>query len=131
MENTWPGKPRNVRRPKRRSNMLRDTTPTAITLDGQPADDRRVAAVYRCRLQLDQLAATDDPYIKFCEQCKQKVFRVVDFDGFEKAIASKGCIWTAIDADGREVGAQRMFIVGAAENTYLAATAESATNDVP
>lgn len=111
--------------------MLRDTTPTAITLNGKAADDGRVAAVCRCRLQLDQLAATDDPDIKFCEQCKQKVFRVVDYDGFEKAVASKGCIWASIDADGREVGNQRMFIVGAVENTYLAATAESATNDVP
>ena len=84
----WLGALGNARRPERRSNMLRDTTPTAITLNGQAADDRRVAAVHRCRLQLDQLTATDDPDIKFCEQCKQKVFKVVDFGGFEKAIAS-------------------------------------------
>ena len=111
--------------------MLRDTTPTAITLDGQPADDRRVAAVYRCRLQLDQLTATDDPDIKFCEQCKQKVFKVIDFDGFEKAVASKGCIWAAVDADGPAIDAPRMLIVGATDDTYRSATTKLPRDDVP
>ena len=71
----------------------RDTVPTVISLDGQPADDRRVAAVYRCKLQLADLTETGDPDIKFCDHCQQKVFKVVDFDGFEKAVAAKGCIW--------------------------------------
>lgn len=95
--------------------MLRDTTPTAITFDGQAADDRRVAAVYRCRLQLDQLTATGDPDIKFCEQCKQKVFKVIDFDGFEKAVAAKGCVW-GLRASGGTAPA-RCF-VGSAESIY-------------
>ena len=66
--------------------MLRDTTLTAITINGQPADGNRVAAVYRCKLQFDQLRDTDSPDVKFCEQCKQKVFRVTDFDGFERLL---------------------------------------------
>lgn len=82
--------------------MLRDTTPTAIALDGQPADGSRVAAVYRCRVALEDLYATDHPDIKFCEQCKQKVFKVVDFDGFEKAVAAKGCVWGPNDIKGDE-----------------------------
>ena len=92
--------------------MLRDTKPTSITLDGQPADDRRVAAVYRCRLQLDQLAATDDPDIKFC---KQKVFKVIDSDGFEKAVAAKGCVW-GLGASGDTAPAS--CFVGSAESIY-------------
>lgn len=106
----WLGALGNARRPERRSNMLRDTTPTAITLNGQAADDRRVAAVYRCRLQLDQLTATGDPDIKFCAQCKQKVFKVIDFDGFEKAVAAKGCTPGGTAPD-------RCF-VGSAESIY-------------
>ena len=75
----------------------RDTVPTAISLNGQPAGDRRIAAVYRCKLQLADLAETGDPDIKFCDRCQQKVFKVVDFDGFDKAVASKGCVWGATD----------------------------------
>ena len=111
----WLGALGNARRPERRSNMLRDTTPTAITLNGQAADDRRVAAVYRCRLQLDQLTATDDPDIKFCEQCKQKVFKVIDFDGLEKAVAAKGCVW-GLGAPGG--AAPDRYFVGSAESIY-------------
>lgn len=111
----WLGALGNACRPEKRSSMLRDTTPTAITLDGQAADDRRVAAVYRCRLQLDQLTATSDPDIKFCGQCKQKVFKVIDFDGFENAVAAKGCVW-ALRASGGAAPA-RCF-VGSAESIY-------------
>ena len=75
----------------------RDTVPTVISLNGQDAGDKRVAAVYRCELRLDDLAETDDPDIRFCDRCQQKVFKVVDFDGFEKAVASKGCVWGPVD----------------------------------
>ena len=92
---------------------LRDTTPTAITVDGQAADDRRVAAVYRCRLQLDQLTSTDDLDIKFCEQCKQMVFKVIDFDGLEKAVAAKGCVW-GLGASGGTTPDR--YFVGSAES---------------
>ena len=102
--------------------MLRDTTPTAITLDGQPADDRRVAAVYRCRLQLDQLTATDDPDIKFCEQWKHKVFKVIDFGGFEKAIASNGCIWAPTNLYATGSNAGRMVVAGVADYRDTAAS---------
>ncbi len=77
--------------------MLRDTTPTAIVLNGQAADDKRVAVVYRCRLKPEQLSETDHPDIKFCDQCQQKVVKITDFDGFEKAVASKGCVWGPVN----------------------------------
>lgn len=77
--------------------MLRDTSPTAIVLNGQAADDKRVAVIYRCRLKPEQLTETDHPDIKFCDQCQQKVFKITDFDGFEKAVASKGCVWGPVN----------------------------------
>lgn len=77
--------------------MPRDTTPTEIVLSGQPAANGQVAAVYRCRQQLDKLVATDHPEIKFCGGCQQRVFKVIDFDGFDRAIASKGCVWGPVD----------------------------------
>lgn len=78
--------------------MLRDTSPTAIVLNGQAADDKRVAVIYRCRLKPEQLTETDHPDIKFCDQCQQKVFKITDFDGFEKAVASKGCVWGPVNS---------------------------------
>lgn len=96
--------------------MLRDTKPTSISLDGQAADDKRVAAVYRCRLAVADLQETDHPDIKFCEQCKQKVFKVVDFDGFEKAVASKGCVWGP--AQFQPVGSADMFLGGPLLDSY-------------
>ena len=77
--------------------MLRDTSPTAIVLNGQTADDKRVAVIYQCRLRPEQLTETDHPDIKFCDQCQQKVFKITDFDGFEKAVASKGCVWGPVN----------------------------------
>lgn len=70
-----------------------DTKPTPIHINGQPESDKRVVAVYRCRLKIDELGATDHPDVKFCDYCQQKVFKVDDFDGIQKAIASKGCVW--------------------------------------
>ena len=78
--------------------MLRDSQPTVISLDGQPAGDGQVTAVYRCKLQLADLAETDDPDIRFCDRCQQKVFKVIDFGGFERVVASKGCVWGPVDA---------------------------------
>ena len=76
---------------------MRDATPTEVQLNGQPADDKRIAAVYRCRLTLERLKDTDHPDVKYCDQCQQRVFKVTDFDGFEKAVASKGCVWGPVD----------------------------------
>jgi hypothetical protein len=98
--------------------MSRDITLTAIMINGQAANDGRVAAVYRCRLQLDELKATDHADIKFCEQCKQKVFRVVDFEGFEKAVAAKGCVWGPVDIRAPEGLAKERLFVGGAGFTY-------------
>jgi hypothetical protein len=72
--------------------MLRDTTPTEVQLNGQSADDKGIAAVYRCKLTLEQLKDTDHPDVKYCDQCRQNVFKGVDFDSFEKAAASRGCV---------------------------------------
>lgn len=99
--------------------MLRDTTPTAIVLNGQAADDTRVAAVYRCRLQPEQLKTTDHPDIKFCDQCKQKVFKITDFDGFEKAVASKGCVWGPVSIRG-DAPAEPMYFGMAEISNYSA-----------
>ena len=89
------------------------TTPTAITINDQPADGKRVAAVYRCKLALDDLKNTDHPDVKFCDRCQQKVFRVIDFDGFEKAVASKGCVWGPLDLRNPADADRRHCFLGA------------------
>ena len=108
--------------------MLRDDTPTKIALNGQPADDTRVAAVYRCMLQFDQLKNTDHPDIKFCEQCKQNVFKVNDFDGFEAAVAARGCVWGPVKISGpREQGTTMFF--GAVVVDYYEASSSLTWDD--
>ncbi|ABM96767.1 hypothetical protein [Methylibium petroleiphilum] len=104
--------------------MLRDTSPTAIALNGQAADDKRVAVIYRCRLKPEQLAETDHPDIKFCDQCQQKVFKITDFDGFEKAVASKGCIWGPVNIRSPADKAKEMrFLGGPGLTDYFADSA--------
>ena len=66
-------------------------------------------------MELEKLTATDDPDIKYCKQCKQKVFKVIDFDGFEKAVAAKGCVW-GLGAPGGTAPAR--YFVGSAESIY-------------
>ncbi|WP_295641514.1 hypothetical protein [uncultured Methylibium sp.] len=99
--------------------MLQDTVPTIVSLNGQPADDRRITAVYRCKLRLDELGDTEDPDVKLCSQCQQKVFKVIDFDGFEKAVASKGCVWGPADIRPlTESSAEGLFLGGPCMTYY-------------
>lgn len=77
--------------------MLRDTESTVVFLNSQPADEKRVAAVYRCKVQFEQLSETGHADIRFCDKCQQRVFKVTDFDGFAQAVAAKGCVWGPIN----------------------------------
>ncbi len=103
---------------------LRDDKPTRIELNGQPVDGERVAAVYRCRLAFEELADTDHPDIKHCSRCKQNVVRVIDFDDFERAIASKGCVWVPNDRLSR-MRSDRRYTVGAVVTDYYASSSLS------
>ena len=71
---------------------IQDTVLTATHLNGQAADSKRMPAVYRCRLQIDQLKYIDHPDIKLCKQRARKVFKVTDFDRIERAVAARGCM---------------------------------------
>ena len=102
---------------------VRDEEPTAISLNGQPADDQRIAAVYRCRLQLDQLQDTDHPEIKHCGVCRRSVVKVEDFDGFERAVAMKGCVWGPINVRSSAVEPKDSFLGGAHLMDYAPAGA--------
>lgn len=94
--------------------MNRDDTPTSIRIAGTPVDDDRVAAVYRCHRQLVELQDTDNLDVKYCDTCRQKVFRVQDFDGLERAIASRGCVWGPIDMAFPKKDSERCFLGGPA-----------------
>jgi hypothetical protein len=71
---------------------MQDTNPTKFTLPS-PQDDARVVSVYQRRVPFDALRTTADPEVKFCDQCAQRVYRVRDFDGFARAVASRLCVW--------------------------------------
>jgi hypothetical protein len=89
--------------------VLTDPEPTAIALNGTPTSGRQVAAVYRCRAKPENLRETDHPDVKFCDACRQKIFKVMDFDGFERAVASRGCVWGPNDIGPNLPEEQRLF----------------------
>ena len=98
--------------------MPRDNELTPIKLDGQSADDNRVAAVYQCRLRLQDLKETDQPDIKFCDHCQQRVFRVTDVEGFAQAVAAKRCIWTQAGWSESDQATQSSYILGKVAGVY-------------
>lgn len=99
--------------------MLRDTTPTAIAFSGQAADDGRVAAVYLCRVPMEELQATNHLDIKYCDECEQKVLKVNDFYCFEKVVASRGCVWgSVIFLSQADEESGRLFFGGASVIPY-------------
>ena len=76
---------------------LIDNTPTVIHLNGKEDNKGRVAAVYRCKIPFMDLQNTADPDVKHCPQCERKVFLVTDYDGIERAVAAKCCVWGPVD----------------------------------
>ena len=105
--------------------MLRDDEPTRIELNGQPADGNRIAAVYRCHLRFDELHDTDHPDIKRCERCNQSVVKVTDFDGLERAIASRGCVWGVNNNSPTASGPRSSYFLGGVVNDYYTSSALS------
>lgn len=87
--------------------MFQDQLPTVITLNGEQCNGDRIAAVYRCKIAVAELEETDRPDAKHCGRCGQSVFKVVDFDGFDRAVAARGCVWGPQDL-GNPVGAKTL-----------------------
>lgn len=68
-------------------------TPMQVHFDDDTDDKgRKLAAVFVCKKEWADLAATDRDDIKFCASCKRSVYLIDDASGFTRAVAAKQCV---------------------------------------
>ena len=66
------------------------TKSTTVLLGNTPGS--AVVRIYRCQKQWDESQPTSCVDVRFCDHCRQEVHRVVDVDGFERAVAQGQCV---------------------------------------
>ena len=64
---------------------MTETKSTSVVLGTTP--DSAVVRIYRCQKRWDELPPASWVDVRFCDHCRQEVHRVVDVDGFERAMA--------------------------------------------
>lgn len=85
---------------------MTETKATIVFLGS--AHDGATVRVYQCQSQWGELQLSDHKGVRFCEHCRQAVHRVVDVDGFQRAVAQGQCVMVAgFDATD---AAEKMFV---------------------
>ncbi|MDO8775190.1 MAG: hypothetical protein Q7K57_42090 [Burkholderiaceae bacterium] len=88
---------------------MTDTKPTVFLLGNEP--DASVVQVYRCQKNWDDLQISGHDDVRYCDNCKQVVHRVIDVQGFQQAVAHGRCVMI----EGRSVvGGGQAQVVGEA-----------------
>ena len=88
---------------------MTDTKPTTFLLGNEP--DASVVQVYRCQKNWDDLQTSGHDGERYCNNCKQAVHRVIDVQGFQRAMAHGRCVMIV----GRSVaGGEQAQVVGEA-----------------
>ena len=72
---------------------MTETKPTTIFLTNTP--ESPAVRINQCQKQWDELPASGRADMRFCDHCHQEVHRVVDVDGFERAVAQGQCVMVA------------------------------------
>ena len=72
---------------------MTETKPTTIFLTNTP--ETAAVRIYQCQKPWDGLQATDHADVRFCDHCHHEVHRLVDADGFERAVAQGRCVMLA------------------------------------
>lgn len=72
---------------------MTETNPTTIFLTNTPAS--AAVRIYQCQKHWEELQASGRADVRFCDHCHQEVHRVVDADGFERAVAQGRCVMVA------------------------------------
>lgn len=68
-------------------------TPTPIPeFNDRDAEGRKLAMVYQCRVKWEELQPTENDQIRYCTNCSQPVFHVLDTKDFVRAVAAKQCV---------------------------------------
>lgn len=55
-------------------------------------EGRKLAVVYQCRVKWSDLQPTDHDQVRYCTNCSQPVFHVLDTKDFARAVAAKQCV---------------------------------------
>jgi hypothetical protein len=72
---------------------MTDANPTTIFLTNTP--ESASVRIYQCQRPWKELQASGRADVRFCDHCHQKVHRVVDADGFDRAVARAQCVMVA------------------------------------
>lgn len=85
---------------------MTETKATIVFLEG--AHNGATVRVYQCQKQWDELQLSGHEDVRFCGHCRQAVHRVVDVDGFQRAVAQGQCVMVTgfDDTDA----AKKMFV---------------------
>ena len=72
---------------------MTDASPTTIFLTNTP--ESASVRIHKCQKPWAELQASGCADVRFCDQCHQKVHRVLDADGFDRAVARAQCVMVA------------------------------------
>lgn len=72
---------------------MTETNPTTIFLTSEP--ESASVRIYQCQKRWEELKSSGRVNVRYCDHCRQKVHRVVDADGFERAVARAQCVMVA------------------------------------
>ena len=67
--------------------------PTTIFLTNTP--ESASVRIYQCQRPWEELQVSGRADVRFCDYCHQEVHRVVDADGFDRAVAHVQCVMVA------------------------------------
>ena len=95
------------------------TQATEVFLDG--VKNGPIVRVYRCQRRWDELQSSGHEDVRFCDHCRRTVHRVVDVDGFQRAVAQRQCVMVAGYADTDQ--AETSFVGKADAKSYVVETA--------
>ena len=88
---------------------MTDTKPTTFLLGNEP--NANLVQVYQCQKRWDELQTSGHDDVRYCDNCKQSVHRVIDVQGFQRAVAHGRCVMI----QGRSVvGGEQAQVVGEA-----------------
>jgi hypothetical protein len=68
---------------------MTQTTPTIFLTNTIESAGVRI---FQCQKQWDELQASGRADVRLCDHCHQEVHRVVDSDGFQRAMAQGQCV---------------------------------------
>ncbi len=65
---------------------------------------RKLALVYECPVKWDELQQTEHDQVRYCTNCSQPVFHVLDTKDFARAVAAKQCVMVKSKRSGISIG---------------------------